>query len=84
MELSTLCKIPIRFRAVLIGIHAILKPDASRALALMLSADGKHYTLYIQQAASSEVCIECEEVPVLAAAPHEMRARVEGRRFSQP
>jgi hypothetical protein len=84
MELTTLCKIPIRLRAVLIGIHAILKPDTSRALALMLSADGKHYTLYIEQASNSEVSIECDEVPALAAAPHQMRAQIEAKRFVEP
>jgi hypothetical protein len=77
MTLDQLRHVPIRLDGAIIGVHAILRPDSHRTLALMVAASGKHYTVYFDQASDNLVEITCEQVPVLETAPHRVRASIE-------
>lgn len=68
----------IRIAGLLTGVHAILKPDSARVVALLLAHGFKRYILYIGQADADtiEISMESEE-------PQEEAARIRDRAHSR-
>jgi hypothetical protein len=60
LSLADLSKMPVTLPATLVGAHVIVKPDADRVVAVILSAEFRLYTLYISQSDASHVTLEVE------------------------
>lgn len=60
---SDLCGKPIELDASLLGIHAIMAPQADRVLAVLLTSQFRAYTLFIRQARDGVVELSVEATP---------------------
>lgn len=61
MDLLSFLNKPIKITGVLRGFHAILTPDNSRVIALILSRGFKTLTLYIRQVDGDNIEIEVSD-----------------------
>lgn len=68
LKLSDLVGCSLMMPGIITGVHTVMRPDASRVIALIMVSEFRTYVMYLSQMNSETIAIEIEEAETLPPA----------------